>query len=100
LRCVAARRVNLSLITEGCRKAAFKSSRTIAERPADELLSVSKAAPESYAVKKKDDLERITKSNGEMIIGPDSSFNAMPWYKLELQNFTHFTAPRKRCRSH
>jgi small subunit ribosomal protein S5e len=59
------RRVNqsLALITEGSRKAAFKSSRTIAECLADELLNASRAAAESYAVKKKDELERIAKSN-------------------------------------
>jgi small subunit ribosomal protein S5e len=59
------RRINqsLSLITEGCRKAAFKSSRTIVECLADELLNASKAAAESYAVKKRDELERIAKSN-------------------------------------
>jgi small subunit ribosomal protein S5e len=59
------RRINqsLSLITEGSRKAAFKSSRTIAECLADELLNASRAAPEGCAVKKKDELERIAKSN-------------------------------------
>jgi small subunit ribosomal protein S5e len=53
----------LYLITEGCRRAAFTSSRTIAECLADELFNASKAAPESYAIKKKDELERIAKSN-------------------------------------
>lgn len=53
----------LGLITEGARRAAFRSSRTIAECLADELIHASTAAPESYAVKKKDELERIAKSN-------------------------------------
>ncbi|OHT17040.1 40S ribosomal protein S5 [Tritrichomonas foetus] len=59
------RRVNqaLSLLTEGARKAAFRSSRTISECLADELSAASRNAPESYAVKKKDELERIAKSN-------------------------------------
>lgn len=59
------RRINqaLSLITEGARKASFRSSRTIAECIADELLNASEKKPESYAVKKKDELERIAKSN-------------------------------------
>ena len=59
------RRVNqaLALITEGARKQAFRSSRTISECLADELNAASRNAPESYAVKKKDELERIAKSN-------------------------------------
>ena len=59
------RRVNqaLSLLTEGCRKASFRSSRTIAECLADELISASNNSTDSYAVKKKDELERIAKSN-------------------------------------
>ena len=59
------RRVNqaLGLITEGCRKSAFRSSRTIAECLADELISASTNSTDSYAVKKKDELERIAKSN-------------------------------------
>ena len=59
------RRINqaLGLITEGCRKSAFRSSRTIAECLADELISASTNSTDSYAVKKKDELERIAKSN-------------------------------------
>jgi small subunit ribosomal protein S5e len=59
------RRVNqaLSLLTEGCRKASFRSSRTIAECLADELINASGNTTDSYAVKKKDELERIAKSN-------------------------------------
>ena len=53
----------LSLITEGVRKASFRSSRTIAECLANELVAASKNAPESYACRKKDELERIAKSN-------------------------------------
>jgi small subunit ribosomal protein S5e len=59
------RRVNqgLALLTEGVRKAAFRSSRTIAECLADELTNAGKGAAESYGVKKRDELERIAKSN-------------------------------------
>jgi small subunit ribosomal protein S5e len=59
------RRINqaLALITEGCRKAAFRSSRTIAECLADELVNAAKKSTDSYAIKKKDELERIAKSN-------------------------------------
>jgi small subunit ribosomal protein S5e len=59
------RRINqaLALITEGCRKAAFRSSRTIAECVAEELANAAKKSTDSYAIKKKDELERIAKSN-------------------------------------
>jgi small subunit ribosomal protein S5e len=59
------RRVNqaLALITEGCRKAAFRSSKTIAECLADELIKAGEGSTDSYAIKKKDELERIAKSN-------------------------------------
>ena len=53
----------LALITEGVRKASFRSSRTIAECLADELINASNNAQESYACRKKDELERIAKSN-------------------------------------
>jgi small subunit ribosomal protein S5e len=53
----------LALITEGCRKHAFRSSHSISECLAEELVAASKKAAESYAVKKKDELERIAKSN-------------------------------------
>ncbi|EAX93081.1 40S ribosomal protein S5, putative [Trichomonas vaginalis G3] len=53
----------LSLITEGVRKAAFRSSRNIAECLADELIAASNNDQTSYACRKKDELERIAKSN-------------------------------------
>ena len=58
-------RVNqaLSLIIESARKAAFRSSCTTSECPADELAAAARNVQESYAVKKKDKLERIVKSN-------------------------------------
>jgi small subunit ribosomal protein S5e len=54
---------SLSLITEGVRKQAFRSSKTVAECLADELINCAKNSTDSYAVKKKDELERIAKSN-------------------------------------
>ena len=59
------RRINqaLSLITEGARKASFRSSRTLAECLCDELIAASNGGAESYAWRKKDELERIAKSN-------------------------------------
>jgi small subunit ribosomal protein S5e len=59
------RRVNqgLALITHFARSSAFRSSRTIAECLADELIAAAKGAPESQAAKKKDEIERTAKSN-------------------------------------
>jgi small subunit ribosomal protein S5e len=54
---------SLELITQGVRKQAFRSSKTVAECLADELVACSKNSTDSYAVKKKDELERIAKSN-------------------------------------
>merc|ERR1711862_808037 len=59
------RRVNQAiwLLTTGARESAFRSSKTIAECLADELINASKESSNSYAIKKKDELERVTKSN-------------------------------------
>lgn len=59
------RRVNqaIYLLTTGARHAAFRSIKTISECLADELINCSKASPNSYAFKKKDEIERVAKSN-------------------------------------
>ena len=62
------RRVNQSiyLITRGSREAAFRSMKTISEILAEELLAASKGSGtgiNSYAVKKKDEIERVAKGN-------------------------------------
>jgi small subunit ribosomal protein S5e len=60
------RRINQSLafLTQESRDAAFRSSRTIAECLADELVAASKKdAQNSRAIKKKDELERTAKTN-------------------------------------
>merc|ERR1712188_92670 len=59
------RRVNqaLYLLTVGAREASFRNIKTIAECLADELINASKGSSNSYAIKKKDELERIAKSN-------------------------------------
>ena len=54
---------SLHLMTEGVRKASFKSSRSISECLADEIVAASNAGQESYAFRKRDELERIAKSN-------------------------------------
>eukprot|EP01086_Lenisia_limosa_P008044 TRINITY_DN286_c0_g4_i8.p1 TRINITY_DN286_c0_g4~~TRINITY_DN286_c0_g4_i8.p1 ORF type:complete len:206 (+),score=89.18 TRINITY_DN286_c0_g4_i8:24-620(+) len=59
------RRVNqaIALLTAGARQAAFRSVKTISECLADELIHASRGSPSSYAIKKKDELERVAKSN-------------------------------------
>ncbi|KAK9459114.1 40S ribosomal protein uS7 [Lipomyces oligophaga] len=59
------RRVNqaISLITIGAREASFRNMKTIAECLAEELINAGKGSSNSYAIKKKDELERVAKSN-------------------------------------
>lgn len=59
------RRVNLAvtLITSGSREAAFRNIKSIAECLADEIINASKGSANSYAIRKKDELERVAKSN-------------------------------------
>lgn len=59
------RRVNTAiwLITTGAREAAFRNIKSIAECLAEEIINASKGSSNSYAIKKKDELERVAKSN-------------------------------------
>ncbi|XP_050359234.1 NADPH:adrenodoxin oxidoreductase, mitochondrial isoform X2 [Nymphalis io] len=59
------RRVNQAiwLLCTGAREAAFRNIKTIAECVADELINAAKGSSNSYAIKKKDELERVAKSN-------------------------------------
>merc|ERR1712010_127782 len=59
------RRVNQSiyLLVTGAREASFRNIKTIAECLADELINAAKGSSNSYAIKKKDELERVAKSN-------------------------------------
>ncbi|KFM77993.1 40S ribosomal protein S5, partial [Stegodyphus mimosarum] len=59
------RRVNQAiwLLCTGAREAAFRNIKTIAECLADELMNAAKGSSNSYAIKKKDELERVAKSN-------------------------------------
>lgn len=51
------------LLTTGAREAAFRNVKTIAECLADELINAAKGSSNSYAIKKKDELERVAKAN-------------------------------------
>jgi len=59
------RRVNTAiyLLTTGAREASFRNIKTIAECLADELINAAKGSSNSYAIKKKDEVERVAKSN-------------------------------------
>ncbi len=59
------RRVNqaILLLTTGCREACFRNHKTVAECLAEELINAAKGSSNSYAIKKKDELERVAKSN-------------------------------------
>lgn len=53
----------IHLITMGARQASFRNSKTIAECLADEIINASKASSNSFAIKKKDEVERVAKAN-------------------------------------
>eukprot|EP00286_Rhodomonas_abbreviata_P021790 CAMPEP_0181304630 /NCGR_PEP_ID=MMETSP1101-20121128/9262_1 /TAXON_ID=46948 /ORGANISM="Rhodomonas abbreviata, Strain Caron Lab Isolate" /LENGTH=197 /DNA_ID=CAMNT_0023410419 /DNA_START=33 /DNA_END=626 /DNA_ORIENTATION=+ len=59
------RRVNqaIYLLTQGSRQSAFRNVKTIAECLADEIINAAKGSSNSYAIKKKDELERVAKAN-------------------------------------
>ena len=54
---------SISLLTTGAREAAFRNIKTIAECLAEELINAAKGSSTSFAIKKKDELERVAKSN-------------------------------------
>mmetsp|Transcript_44105 Transcript_44105/g.68958 ORF Transcript_44105/g.68958 Transcript_44105/m.68958 type:complete len:192 (-) Transcript_44105:852-1427(-) len=59
------RRINIAihLIVMGARETAFKSVRSISECLAEELINASRGSSNSFAVKKKDEMERVAKAN-------------------------------------
>jgi len=59
------RRVNyaLYLIATGAREASFRNVKTISECLADEIINAAKGSSNSYAIKKKDEIERVAKAN-------------------------------------
>lgn len=49
-------------MTRGSREAAFRSLKTISECLADEIMNAAKGT-NSYAIRKKDEIERVAKGN-------------------------------------
>jgi len=63
--CSPLRRVSyaLFLLASGARQAAFRNIKTVAECLADEIINAAKGSSNSYAIKKKDEIERVAKAN-------------------------------------
>ncbi|KAL9998651.1 putative ribosomal protein S5/S7 [Helianthus debilis subsp. tardiflorus] len=59
------RRVNqaIYLLTTGACECAFRNVKTVAECLADKLINAGKGSSNSYAIKKKDEIERVGKTN-------------------------------------
>eukprot|EP00439_Symbiodinium_sp_Y106_P039076 s2331_g4.t1 len=59
------RRVNqaIYLICTGARNSAFRNIKSISECLADEIMNAAKESSNSYAIKKKDEIERVAKAN-------------------------------------
>mmetsp|Transcript_23534 Transcript_23534/g.36694 ORF Transcript_23534/g.36694 Transcript_23534/m.36694 type:complete len:193 (-) Transcript_23534:67-645(-) len=59
------RRVNeaIYLMCKGARESSFRTIKSIAECLADELVNAAKGSSNSYAIKKKDEIERVAKAN-------------------------------------
>ena len=59
------RRVNqaLYLMAAGSRDSAFRNIKSIAECVADEIINAARGSSNSYAIKKKDEIERVAKAN-------------------------------------
>lgn len=59
------RRVNIAvyLICMGAREASFRNMKTLSECLADEIINCANSSPNSYAIKKKDEIERVAKAN-------------------------------------
>ena len=55
--------IALSLMAMGAREAAFRNVKTIAECLADEIVNAAKGSSNSFAIKKKDEIERVAKAN-------------------------------------
>ena len=83
----------IALLTAGARQAAFRSVKTISECLADELIHASRGSPSSYAIKKKDELERVAKSNVSYYVQNSSCkpiFNNSHYFSVKDIAFSRF----------
>ncbi|WP_411021407.1 hypothetical protein [Salmonella sp. s37812] len=51
------------MITTGARESSFRNIKTIAECLADEIINAARGSSNSFAIKKKDEIERVAKAN-------------------------------------
>jgi ribosomal protein S7 len=63
MRCQAEMLLILCVSGLQAREASFRSLKTVAECLADEIVNASKGSSSSYAIKKKDEVERVAKAN-------------------------------------
>jgi ribosomal protein S7 len=86
------RRVNqaISLLTTGTRESAFRNVKTVAECLADELINAAKGSANSYAIKKKDELERVAKCKSIFFIINESCINLNFLYSQPLNFILQF----------
>mgnify|MGYP001355264420 CR=1 FL=1 len=52
-----------AVLATGAREASFRNLKTMAECLAEELINAARGSSNSYAIKKKDEIERVSKSN-------------------------------------
>ncbi|KAF8757204.1 eIF4-gamma/eIF5/eIF2-epsilon [Rhizoctonia solani] len=81
------RRVNqaVALLTIGTRESAFRNVKSVAECLADELITQQRALPTRMLSKvKKDELERVAKSNRDWIDQPEQARNGQCVTKMRL----------------
>ena len=59
------RRINsaIQLITMGARESAFRNVKTFSECLSEELINAARGSSNSYAIKKKDEIERVARAN-------------------------------------
>ena len=55
--------VALFFMAIGFRNASFRTMKSISECLADEIMNCAKESPNSYAIKKKDEVEKVAKGN-------------------------------------
>lgn len=66
----------------GARKAAFRNPKSISECLADEIINAAKGSTNSYALKKKDEVEKNAKANRWSIHLHISNIHILYYYKL------------------
>ena len=69
-----------------CRTAAFRNLKTMSECLADEIMNCAKESSNSYAIKKKDEIERVAKAN-RWVTRPQPMGQVSPYTTLVHQQF-------------